>query len=290
MDLSQLGATAGFMTAFVAVWRVFAERRATRSSGKRLSYSFAIASGSTKKANLLLRWFPGLRRRMARSASKSGGAMEALVFLWNSGTETITREDFFLEKLLRIATDDARIVSASIDLQSFAAVGTSVRLVDRLCSTEWASKMSRAASSAEIIFSYLPPDHGAIIRIGLRDLRRRVPTVSVIGPIRGLKKITFAGVVVSLPLDNPMRLAKIGRWIEHLVNASLAGMGAVVVLATASGVFGSGGFSSRYWATMGGTLFFEVIYLISRDIRTQIMYRIPSRLAFWDRLRCERAG
>jgi hypothetical protein len=228
---------------------------------------------------------------MRKSASQKDESMELLVFLWNSGNETITREDLFREKLLRITTADARIVSAAVDFQSFAAVGTDVRVLKRLSSSEWKKGAWGETDSAfELIFSHLPPEHGAIVRVRLQDARCRVPVINLIGPVKGLKKITFAGVIVSLPMNDKVRLSRIGKGIGALVNGSLLGMGVVVAWATDAGVFSQGEFSSRYWFVTVAALLFEFIYLMSRDIRAQLLYRIPRRLAFWDRSLCERGG
>lgn len=287
MDLGKYAAATGFVTAFIAVWKLFAEGRATRISGKRLSYSFAIASGGPRA---LLRWFPGLRRRIGRSASVGGTAMDVLVFVWNSGTEAITSADFFQEKNLRVNVYDSRIVGVSVDFQGHSTVGADVKITrSSTHSQEWiCAPGDLVSSSAEIAFSYLPPLHGAIFRICLRDLARKVPLVSVVGPIKGLRRTTFEGVVVSLPLEDPSRLRRLGRWIGVYVNVSLIGMGATVICATLSGAFSSGRVDFRYWSWMGAILLFEFFYLIAKDVRRQLMYRIPSKLAYWDPIRCDR--
>jgi len=286
MDVAKYAAIAGYLIPFITIWKFFAEGRVRRKSGKRLAYSFAIASGGSRS----LTWFPGLRRRIERSVASGDAQMEIFVFLWNIGTEPITHADLFSEKGLRINVYDARIVAVTVAFEAHAAVGARGTVASSsVRSSE--QEMALAASnlsSAEIGFLYLPPAHGAIFSISLRDLKRKVPIVSVVGPIRGLRQTTYEGVIVSLPMKDSARLRRWGRWVGVHVNVALMAMGAMVIGAAVSGVFSSGKMDIRYWAWMAAVLMFELYYLLARDSRRQLIYRIPAKLAYWDPVRCDR--
>ena len=277
---------AGYVIPFLAIWKLFAEGQVKKKSGKRLSYSFAIVSGGS--SSLIL--FPGLRKRIQQSIASGDAQMEVLVFIWNSGTSAITSEDFFSEKGLRINVYDARIVGVSVDFQAHATVGAHVQIArSSIRFHEWENELGIPnLSSAEITFSYLPPLHGAIFRISLCDLERKVPMVSIVGPIRELRRTTYEGVIVSLPVRSLVWMKRLGRWVGWNVNMALAGMGGMIIGAAATGAFNTGINDPRYWFWVAGVLIFEVYYLMARDIRRQLLCRIPAKLAYWDPVRCDR--
>lgn len=287
MEFAQFGAAAAFITATCTMWRLFSEGRATRKAGKRLSYSVHVPSESTGRTGFWRKWLPGLRRRIGRTSLAHEAEMRLLVFLWNSGNEAIVGGDFFSEKSLRINMHNCRVVGAEIGFQSYSSVGASARVSTN--SHEWmASLVESRAGSVDVNVAYLPPAHGVIVQISLRDITRKIPLTSVVGPIKGLRRITYVGSLISLPLGHPGRLRVIKSWIGSVVNVSLAGMGATFIFMIVAGVFSAGLPTFRYWLCMAVTLIFEMIYLLSRDVRAQLMYRVPDKLAYWDPMRCER--
>lgn len=286
IDINKYLAVVGYALPILAVWKFFAEGQVSRKSGKRLSYSFAIISGGSKS----LVWFPGMRRRIGSKEAPNNAQMELLVFVWNSGADAITSADFFTEKGLRISVYDARIVATAIDFESHATVGAIGHII-RSNATHQGAEMAIGSvntSSAEVNFSYLPPGHGAVFRLSLRDLKRKVPMVSVVGPIKGLRRTTFEGVIVSLPRNKMEKLKKRGRWIGFHVNGALIGMGAMAFGAIVSGALFTNISDIHYWLWMGAILCFELYYLLARDIRRQLIYRIPAKLAYWDPMRSDR--
>lgn len=287
MELGQIGGLATFVTASVTCWRVFGEGMATRRSGKRLSYSFHVPSKSIGSGAIWMKLFPGFRNQVSRASLQNDRVMELLIFLWNSGSEPLNREDFFPKNSLRIHVHEANITSASMSYLSHSTVGADAYVSSNV--SEWQSApRGKKAGAVEVRFEYLPPNHGVVFKLALSEVHRRVPIVNVVGPVRGLKRTTYLGTLVSLPLDNDTKLRRLGAWIGPIVNVALAAMGGAIVAMVLTGAFVSGLGDVKYWVWLSVICAFEVIYLLARDLRAQLMYRIPNKLAYWDLARCER--
>lgn len=291
MELSQIvAAVAAAVTTGLNVWASYRDGRVRRQSGKRLAYSFHIPLqrlGNLSLRMKVLSWLPDWFTHRALYEDAEARSIEAHVFLWNAGTDPISSEDLFSKNSLRIHVHHAQIKSAEIAFLSHATVGADT-YVSSMASVKKDVPPVKELGVVKLRFEYLPPGHGAVLKLSLVNALRRIPPINVVGPVKELKQTTFAGTLLSLHLKDEKWLRGASWSSELAVNLSLAAMGGVFVGMALWGGFTQGLADVRYWGSLLAVMFFEAIYLISVDVRAQIRYRIPDNLAWWDVNRSER--
>lgn len=269
----------------LAVWKLFSERQTFRTSGKILSYSVRIVPHQRDgKSDSALRWMPGLRRFFGAQIRREKVAKDIDVYIWNSGGEEISSEDFFCEKPLSLVFSKARLESLSLIRRTHASVGFECAPLGQYA--EWCEPPLRMGDAAlRVSFKCLPPGHGAIVRASLVEVEQRVPLVRLIGPLRGLKRIQFAGTLFALPLEDLAKMKRLSFMVGPMVNASLMLMGATIIFMVAKGFFDI--HMWLYWAGLVAMGVFQAIYMLTTDARKQLEKNIPDKLAFWDASRSE---
>jgi hypothetical protein len=269
----------------LAVWKLFSERKTFRTSGKILSYSVRIVPHQRDgKSDGALRWVPGLRRFFGAQFRREKIAKDIDVYIWNSGSEEISSEDFFREKPLSLIFSKARLKNIVLTRRTHASVGFECAPLGRYA--EWCEPQLRMADAASrVSFKFLPPGHGAIVRASLVEVEQRIPLVRLIGPLRGLKRIQFVGALFALPLEDLAKMKRLSLLVGSVVNISLALMGATIIFMVDKGFFDIHKWS--YWAGLVVMGIFQIIYMLATDARKQLGRNIPDKLAFWDASRSE---
>ncbi|WP_369927691.1 hypothetical protein [Xanthomonas sp. NCPPB 2632] len=282
MDAVALPKLLGLMVPLLAALiKFFAERRASSSGGKVIAVSvkfhdFNQRGRFAKLLGRMIFWRPG--------KDEVQPCRQASVFIWNQGSETISEADLFEAKPLAVHVAGTEVRVMGVTCVSHGACG--VRVARMASMAEWAVGTGHDVSSmASITFDVLTPRHGFIVDLAFMDAPKKNPKVQLIGPVLGLRRVEYKGVLSALPMASTDQMFKLAKYIDTIAAVFLA----LFVSGSAFALYGIV-FEDHVWFYRIGLLVMligECAYLLANEARKQLKHAVPDSLAYWDKGRSE---
>jgi len=262
------------------LWKEGVDRIARRRSGKRIQY-VAWHEGQAGLLNPRLQKLKAfLSRRMGRAKvgdAVSQGLRTTQIFLWNSGTEDLSSEDFFPGKPVFLDLSGGEIVSHRILLQTddLVRIGSS--------QSHRAQEHELQPRSTQVVvmeFEHWPPGAGLVVEVRYRPTLAIVPRFHIGGPVRGLRERTYIGTLWRVDLSRGSSLrsdllaTRVILWVSAV--GFIAVVGALLAHIHAWPIT-----SFNYWAALVTAISLEWILVVWNEKRIQLTKKVCRSLAYW---------